>query len=305
MLNNNLPILSMAEFTPAKEQLTQIVADLKKVDHKDVPAVHDARMKLRDLRVGVTKKGKELREGAITFQKEVLAKERELVAIIEPEEDVLEKIEAEAKLRKEMETRRNELPTRIEALKSIGDNVAASDDELLAMDDDEFNAYRVRRIDAKLIKDKADFEDKKRKDEEDARIKALQEDKERREKLAAEEAESKKQRDAEAAKLAAERTELDKEKARLEGEKKAREEAEAEKQREIERQEREAKLKKEQEDAAALKAKQEQEDRDKEANYQKWLADSKFDETTDVVQWKNGIAYLYRKISEYNPKSNA
>lgn len=302
---NNLPVLSMSEFTPAKEQLESIVANIKKIDRKDITAVHDARITLRDLRINVTKKGKELREGAITFQKEVLAKERELVAIISPEEEELEKVEDEAKLRKQMETRRTELPTRVEALKAIGDDVPVSDDELLAMDDDEFNAYRVRRIDAKLIKDKEAFEQQKRDEEAKAKARAEQEEKERRERLSKEEAEAAAKRKIEEDKIAAERAELEKDKARMEGEKKAREEAEAEKAREIERQEREAKLKKEEEEREAARQSQIEADRKKEENYTKWLADVRFDEKTDFIDWKEGKAILYRKISEYNPKDHA
>lgn len=296
-------VLTMSEFTPAKEQLQQIVARTSTVDVKDLTAVHGARIELRDLRVGITKKGKELRDGAIKFQKDVLGKERELVGIIEPEEERLGQAEDELKLRKEMETRREELPTRRAALESVGDGVEATDDELLAMTDDEFNAYRVRRIDAKLVKDKEAFEQKKRDDEAAAKKKAEDEEAERRAKLAAEEAEAKKLRDAESAKLAAERAELDKEKARIAAEEKAKKEAEEAAERELQRKEREAKLAREAEEAAAAKKAAEEADARKEANFQAWLRSMGFDETQgDQLITTGGSVTAYRPMGVYDPK---
>ncbi len=130
---------SIERFNPAKAEVVKAVEAAEKVDQKNIVAVHDARIELRDMRIAITKRGKELRDGAVKFQKEVIVREKELVAIIEPAEEVLSRIEEEAKLRKEMETRREELPTRKAALDTVGDQVPFNEEEVLAMDDDEYD----------------------------------------------------------------------------------------------------------------------------------------------------------------------
>ena len=69
-MDNKETSLSIAEFVPAKEQILAIIERTSLVESSDIPAVHNARIELRDLRVNLTKKGKELREGAVKFQKD-------------------------------------------------------------------------------------------------------------------------------------------------------------------------------------------------------------------------------------------
>ena len=54
-----------------------------------------ARMKLRNTRVEIEKRGKAAREDATAFSKAVIAKEKELVAVIAPEEDRLQTLQDE------------------------------------------------------------------------------------------------------------------------------------------------------------------------------------------------------------------
>lgn len=293
---------SIEKFSPAKAEVAKAVQAAEKVDLKDLPAVHAARIDLRDMRVSITKRGKELRDGALKFQKEVISREKELVSMIEPAEDVLAKVEEEAKLRKEMETRREELPTRVAALESVGDGVPPNEEEILAMDDNEFNEYRLRRIDAKLIRDKFEFEESKRLEELAARRREEDDAAKRRELLAAEEAEAFSRRQKEAAELAAKRAELDKEKAVLEAEKRAKAEAEADRQRELDRQEREARLKREADEEAAAKARREDEERGKAAEYLKFLEGLKYDEATDITQVVGDEVRVYRLVGAYKVK---
>ncbi len=162
MAEENKLTLSLDDFHPAKEALTLLAEKAKAIETTDLTVVHDTRIQLRDARIQLTKRGKEMRDGALTFQKSVIAKEKELLGIIEPEEERLEKIEDQLKLKKEMEDRRTELPTRIAALTSIGDkDLVIDEDELLAMDDKAFNEYRIRLIDSKLERDRQEFEAKK------------------------------------------------------------------------------------------------------------------------------------------------
>lgn len=284
--------LSIANFSPARAELLKMVEVSKTVDIKNVEAVHDTRIALRDARINITKRGKEMRDGALKFQKEVIAKEKELLGLIEPEEDRLTQVEEEIKLKKEMETRRDELPSRRDALATIGDTVEASDEELLAMDDNEFNAYRIRRIEGKIAADRQALADKAQADEE-----------ERRRKLAEDEKALAEKRREEEAKIAEARAALDKEKAQLDAERKGREEAEAAAQRDVERKEKEARLEAERIAREEAARKQKEEDAKKEEKYQAFLKSIKFDSKTDIempsTQSNKKLILVYRKIGEY------
>lgn len=294
--------LSTASFVPAVKDLKALVEKAKGVDIKSLDQVHDVRIELRDARVNITKQGKQLRDDAVKFQKDVIAKEKELIAIITPEEERLEKAEDELKLRIEMEKRKDELPSRLAALVSVGDELPIDEAEILAMTDTEFNEYRLRRIDAKLVADKAAHEAKVKKEEEDLRKKRAEEDRIRREQLEKDEREAAEKRRVAEEVIAKERAELDKEKARLEGEKKAREEAEAAKMREIERQEREAKLKADQEKEAADKKAKEEQDALREKKFTDWLETIGYNKDTDNVQTDGkGKIKVWRLIATYDP----
>lgn len=294
-------MLSLSELTPKKEELMQLAAAAKATDLANLSQVHDTRMRLRDARVTLTKVGKVLREGAIQFQKDVLAKERELVAIIEPEEERLAAAEDELKLKADMEKRRDQLPSRREALATIGDQVEATDDELLSMSDDEFNAYRVRRIDAKLVADKAAHEAKVKADEEARREALRKEDEERRARLEADERAAAEKRAEEQRKLDAEKAEVEREKARLAAEEKARRDAEEAAERETQRKEREAKAEADRLAAENARKEQEEADRRKEASFQDWLKSIGFDESQgDILHTGNdGTITAYRPMGVY------
>lgn len=301
--------LSIEKFSPAKQELLAIVSETKKTDVTNFDEVKKNRIKLRDTRVMIKEKGKQMREDALKFQKDVIAKEKELIGIIEPEEERLQQIEEEHKLKVEMEKRRDELPSRLEALAGIGDDVPYSENEILAMDDDEFNAYRLRRIDAKLVQDRADLEAAKEKEaidriarervEAEARAKVEREAAEARAKADAEAASKRAQADEQAAverkveqdKIDAEKRALEAEKERLAAEERARQKAEAEAREKAELAEREAK-------ALAEKRKEEE----KMAKFQAFLLTIQYDNTKDIIEWKDGVAIVYREVGRYQPK---
>lgn len=65
------------------------------IDDKDgYRAVHDARMELKKARVQITKIGKDLRASATEFNRAVIARENELIEIINPEEKRLDELES-------------------------------------------------------------------------------------------------------------------------------------------------------------------------------------------------------------------
>ena len=88
--------LNIEKFSPKKAELIAL-ADKSKglvingVDDKiGYSLVHDTRMELKRARVEIAKTGKNLRADALSFQKAVIEKEKELIAIIEPVEKDLE-----------------------------------------------------------------------------------------------------------------------------------------------------------------------------------------------------------------------
>ena len=150
--------MHIEEFNPTVAQLQKLVSESKEIEvvdfdnKEDMEMVKSYRISLRDARVAVTKKGKELREDALKFQKSIIEREKELIAIIEPEENRLKSIEEESKLIKEKADRLAMLPIRKEKLDAIKDGVEISNDELLEMDSNTFQEYVNKRNSDKIIK---------------------------------------------------------------------------------------------------------------------------------------------------------
>src|SRR3990167_355056 len=84
--------LSLKEIEPGIAKLTEMAGAVRGLtiagvdDVAGYKAVHDARMGLRAERVRIAKACKAIREKAVEFQKSVIAKEKEYIAIIEPTE---------------------------------------------------------------------------------------------------------------------------------------------------------------------------------------------------------------------------
>lgn len=147
--------MNIEKFDPTVAELTKIADAARAVvvtdfnDAKQIGAVSDARKGLKRARVSITKRGKELREEAIAFQKSVIEKEKELIAIIEPEETRLVGIEAEIEKAEELERIRIQLPGRRVRLGGLSPKEATVTDELLlTMDARAFEAYFVTRVQA-------------------------------------------------------------------------------------------------------------------------------------------------------------
>jgi len=184
--------LNIEKFNPTIAELNNLVALTSGVkvtdptDKKQLEEVKKNRLMLRDARVNITKKGKELREDAVKFQKAVIEKEKELIAIIEPEENRLKEVEDDAKKAKLRAERIAVLPMRKEKLEAIGDQVTVSDNELLDMDDTAFTEHYNTRVSLKNEADREALDEEKRQAERDkekreAEEKARQEERERHE----------------------------------------------------------------------------------------------------------------------------
>jgi hypothetical protein len=153
-------------FDPSVDQLQQIVAATSKItaddlsDDVQLALVHDTRIQLRDARVRIEKTGKALRADALKYQKDVIAREKELLGIILPEEDRLADIEEEASKLKERAARVALLPMRKEQLEKF-ENVI-DDEAILYMDNDQFVAYLVELQTKKNEADRLEIEAEKK-----------------------------------------------------------------------------------------------------------------------------------------------
>lgn len=276
---NQVTEVSVIETALAKENVTaQVIAKLKADylgltingldDKKGFEAVETARKECKNLRVLATKICKAGREEAIKIQKDWIEKEKEVVAEISQVEDYLE---AQSSAIKEEEKRilfeaaqKGKLPIRKEKLMSIG--IEVQDEELLKINDDQFNALfnefyekHLAEKEAKLKAEQEKIEAEKREQErieqerlaEIKRLKDIEEAKEKAridaENKAKAEIEQKEKERLAAIELA--------NKQKLEAEQRAKETAER-----VEREKQEAIKKAEEEkQAALLKLKQEQE----------------------------------------------
>lgn len=247
--------LSIEKFEPTESQLRELAKsseDALSLDLNDETQLDLFKSRKKDLqqaRLDVTRTGKSLREDALKFQKDVIAKEKSYLAIITPLEDKLKEKYDAWKDEQVREERRAELPERRKMLDEIGDGVEVSDDELLGLDHDAFVSYMNERKSAYF--DKLQAEQRER----EAAARREQEIKEAEERAAA------------AAKEAAERAAQE----ALDAEKRRAEEAErklAEEEARKEREAAEAARRAEEEKAAEEeRAKNEAQD----VRYQSWL----------------------------------
>lgn len=140
--------LNIEKFNPTKAEITALVDKYKGLtitgidDKAGYEAVHKARMELKAVRVNITKTGKSMREEALKFQKDVIAKEKDLVEMVEPTERDLEAKQKAIDEEKEKIKRKAILPERKEKLDAIGVNY--DDDSILLLDENQFTEYYNR-----------------------------------------------------------------------------------------------------------------------------------------------------------------
>lgn len=150
-------------FDPSIDQLNKLIEATRTITAKDLSddtqlaVVKETRLQLRDARIAIEKKGKSMREDALKYQKDVIAREKELIGIIEPEEARLKSIEEEATAIKTRAARAGLLPMRREQLAGLVDGVEPADEHLLDMDNDEFITYLNTRKAEKLDRDMAEL----------------------------------------------------------------------------------------------------------------------------------------------------
>jgi len=262
--------LNIESFNLKKVKLQALATACAEIDDTDLKVVKETRIKLKNARVDITKQGKAMRDEANKFSKSVITLEKELVAIIEPEETRLKQIEVDIKLKKEREDRIAVLPDRKEKLKAIGDAVEVTDEELLDMDGSAFQGYLNMRLADKNEADRVEIEQKKKEQEEaQAKLDQEKEAREREEKARIEERE------------------------KLEREQKEKEEREAREKEEAEKREKEAAEKKEREEAEA------KEKLAKEEKYKEWLKSNHFDPATMKLTDTGAEVKMYKLVATY------
>lgn len=165
--------MDITQFNPTINELNNLVAVAKTLtvtdfqDAEQVTKVKEHRLLIRDTRVSITKRGKELREEAVAFQKAVIEKEKELIEIITPEEERLQGLEDEAKRQKELKVRMEQLPVRkekIAGLKLTNESVIATltDEYILSFNADDFQGLLNKLLADKNEADRAEIEARER-----------------------------------------------------------------------------------------------------------------------------------------------
>ncbi len=197
---------------------------IKDIDDADgFEQVHTARMDVKTRRVKVMKTGKEIRADAVKFQKAVLAKEKGIIALLEPIETHLtteeEKVTKEKERIKAEEDRKEQklIKGRVDELLKVGCVLPFM--EVATMSDDE---YEARLGAAERAKEDEIVKQEKEREAREEEEKRLAEERAEQEKKANELAEKEAAMKAEQDKIDADRKALENEQ-REERERKARE----------------------------------------------------------------------------------
>ncbi|MEE9409678.1 MAG: hypothetical protein V3V41_01995 [Candidatus Heimdallarchaeota archaeon] len=263
-----------------KAKVSEVTADPKTITKEELVLISSTRKDLMKARTGIKEIGKREREVSNKYSKDVIAYEKELIEIIEPEEKRLKAIEDDAKTYALREARREELPAMKEKLTSIsGEMPKVTDEELLDMDTTQFQELYNDCKEEWLItvEQKQEAEQEARQAELDAKEKALQDEKDsiEREKQKA---------------IEIKEAEL---RAKQEAEEKAKQEADEKEEKRLTNEAKE-KADTEAKEKAELEAKLKQESEEK---YKNWLAQFNYTpETHHLITDERNVTTIYRKI---------
>lgn len=180
------------KFDPNIAELMAMVETTKNLtatdleDKGQLAIVKENRIVLKKARVKIEKAGKAAREDAVKFQRDVLAYEKKLIAVIEPEEDRLAAIEEEAEKLAIRKERIEKMPARLERIEKAGLSFFhdKTEEEMLELDANAFEAY-FNELGARKVQYDKDQEEIKRQEaakileEENAKKKAEQDAKDK------------------------------------------------------------------------------------------------------------------------------
>ena len=246
------PTIDVTELaTLSKRASAIIVTDI--TNEAEMAVAKVMRKELSDARIEISRTAKLARDEFTVINRGIREVELVLLGEFEAEENRLKGYETELKDKRLRDERALTLPVRKERLAAI--STVVTDDELLAMDDLAFSNFLADKQTAILV-------EKKRQEEEAAKLKAV-----------AEQAKAQAEQVAKDAALAVERKHQA-ELAAIEAEKVAAAKAKAEA------------------EAEALKL-------TKQKAYKQFLADNNHDEDTDLLSVENGAVKLYRLVATY------
>ncbi|KWZ53320.1 hypothetical protein WK57_30495 [Burkholderia ubonensis] len=145
--------LHTADHEPALVALVQKTADITEIKNADGRAqCHTAYMTLKTRRTDIRKAGKDARDDATKFSKAIITEEDRLVALIEPEEQRLQKlrdewdakVEAERREKAQAEQRRKDgIRAKIDELRAVPLNLWEAPAEKIAAALEDLEAFEV------------------------------------------------------------------------------------------------------------------------------------------------------------------
>lgn len=144
----------IVKFNPLKQEIQQLVENVKNTvisipgDKTGYELMKDNKKLLKDKRIETAKYLKSEREGFIAAQKYVIAFEKEVIGLIEPVEEELDKAIKEIDEAAARERRKELLPERIEKLATIDIHWKEEDediDKLLRMDEKQFAEFFINQ----------------------------------------------------------------------------------------------------------------------------------------------------------------
>lgn len=200
-------VSDLTKFDITKEELQKRVDETKDItvdnleDKNQIARAKRARIDLRNVEIEIEKTGKSYRDIFTKVNKDIMEKQKELLAITTPEIERLTDFEDKAKeieIRKEREML---LPFRKEELAKV-DNVT-EDFLLLGMDNNQFSSYLTEKIEEKKEKERQAQVEKEREEQKQKEIKEAEERarKEAEQRAEIEKIEAKKKADAEIERL--------------------------------------------------------------------------------------------------------
>lgn len=184
-------VSALTKFQITKEELELKVAETKDItvdnleDKVQIERAKRNRIDLRNIEIDIEKQGKGYRDIFTKVNKDIMAKQNELLAITSPEVDRLKDFEDKAKALETRKEREMLLPYRVGKLKEV-DNIT-DDEALLEMDDKQFGEYLMEKTNEKvekerLVKEEADREAQKQIEIKEAEARAKKEAEEKAEK---------------------------------------------------------------------------------------------------------------------------
>lgn len=166
---------TIIKFDPTVEQLNEIVSIAREVvvtdleDKEQLEKSKGLRLNFVKARTTIEKCGKKLRAEALKFQKDVIAREKELLSIITPEEDRLKQYELDAEFLYIQKERTAQLPERKERVAKAG--IEMTDEYIMSLNMVDFECKFNELVSEKNEKDR--LENERIKQEQEAETKRI------------------------------------------------------------------------------------------------------------------------------------